>query len=182
MDADRDQAQNSADAPHRLNPPDIHARTIANLDQADWVLGDHTWDVSCLWILRPDDWHSTWVSWRADGSHYGWYINLQAPMHRNPIGFEAMDMMLDVVAEPDLTWRWKDREEFDEVAARGIFDSNTVDRVMTDALAVIDDVEHRRAPFNEPWPSWKPNSSWAAPSPSERMGRDLRLRCRSRQL
>ena len=25
-------------------------------------------------------------------------------------------MMLDVVAEPDLWWEWKDRVEFDEIA------------------------------------------------------------------
>ena len=149
---------------HRPDPPDIHARTIANLDHADWVIGEHTWDVSCLWIVRPDDWHSTWVSWRPDGSHYGWYINLQAPMRRNSVGFEAMDLMLDVVAEPDLSWRWKDRDEFDEIAARGIFDPITVDRVMTEARSVIDDLEHERAPFNEPWPSWRPDPSWSAPS------------------
>ncbi|MCZ7535709.1 MAG: hypothetical protein M5T61_07085 [Acidimicrobiia bacterium] len=72
--------------------------------------------------------------------------------------------MLDVVAEPDLSWRWKDRDEFDEIAARGIFDRRTVDRVMTEALSVIDDLEHKRAPFNEPWPSWRPDPSWSAPS------------------
>ena len=102
-------------SPHRPDPPDIQGRTIESLQHGDWVIGDHTWDVSSLWILRPDEWHSTWVSWRPDGSHLGWYVNLQRPMRRNPIGFEAMDLMLDVVAEPDLSWSWKDREEFEEI-------------------------------------------------------------------
>ena len=150
--------------PHREGPSDIHARTIANLDLRDWVMGEHRWDVSSLWIVRPGDWHSIWVSWRPDGSHLGWYINLQAPMRRNPVGFEAMDMMLDVVAEPDLSWEWKDREEFDEIARRRIFDPVTADRVMTEALAVVDDLNNRRPPFCEPWPSWRPDPSWSHPS------------------
>lgn len=149
--------------PERPDPPDIHGRTIENLDRADWRLGDHVWDVSCLWILRPDDWHSTWVSWRPDGSHLGWYVNLQRPMRRNPVGFEAMDLMLDVVAEPDLSWRWKDREEFDEIVERGIFTEELGAQVMSTAIGVIDDIEHSRPPFDEPWPTWLPDPSWPTP-------------------
>jgi hypothetical protein len=149
--------------PERDDPPDIGARTIASLEHADWVLGDHAWDVSSLWVLRPHAWHSTWISWGANGSHLGWYVNLQAPMRRNPVGFEAMDLMLDVVVEPDLSWRWKDRNEFDEIVARGIFDAETARVVMNEARSVIDDIESPRAPFNEPWPTWRPDPSWNIP-------------------
>lgn len=150
--------------PERADPPDIHARTIESLHRADWVLGEHSWDVSSLWILRPDDWHSTWVSWRPDGSHLGWYVNLEMPMRRTPIGFEAMDLMLDVVVEPDLSWSWKDRDEFDEIVARGIFEPSIARRVSDEAVAVIDDIERRRPPFDGPWPSWRPDPSWRVPS------------------
>ena len=149
--------------PHRSDPPDIHRRTIENLVHEDWELGDHVWDVSSLWILRPGDWHSTLVSWRPDGSNLGWYINLQRPMRRNRVGFEAMDLMLDVVAEPDLSWRWKDREEFDEIVQREIFDSELADHVLAEALATIDDIEHRRQPFDSAWHDWRPDPSWGIP-------------------
>ncbi len=149
--------------PDRPDPPDIHRRTIENLARCDWVLDEHVWDVSSLWILRADDWHSIWVSWRADGSHLGWYVNLQRPMRRNAVGFEAMDLMLDVVADPDLSWQWKDRDEFEEIVDRGIFAPGVADRVMTAALSVIDDIEHRRSPFDEPWPRWRPDASWEQP-------------------
>ncbi|MEO1058415.1 MAG: DUF402 domain-containing protein, partial [Actinomycetota bacterium] len=86
--------------PSRPDPPGRHRRVIENLDRGDWAFGEHVWDVSCLWILDPAAWHSTWVSWRPDGSHLGWYINFQMPMTRTSPGFEAMDLMLDVVAEP----------------------------------------------------------------------------------
>ena len=122
-----------ATPPHRDDPLDIHSRTIQNLLHEDWLMGDDVWDVSSLWILRPGEWHSTWISWLPDGSHLGWYINLQQSLRRTPIGFEAMDLMLDVVVEPDLSWRWKDREEFDEIVQRGLFDDTLAERVMAEA-------------------------------------------------
>lgn len=149
---------------HRPDSPDVHRRTIENLVHRDWELGDHVWDVSSLWILRPDDWHSTLVSWRPDGSHLGWYINLQRPMRRHRFGFEAMDLMLDIIAEPDLSWRWKDREEFDEIVEREIFDADLAERVQAEALTVIDNIERRRPPFDEPWPEWRPDPLWKTPA------------------
>lgn len=150
--------------PTRPDPPDVHRRAIENLHRRDWVLGDHVWDVSCLWIVKPSVWHSIWVSWRPDGSHLGWYVNFQRPMQRNPVGFEAMDLALDIVVEPDRSWRWKDREEFDEIVARGIFDAELAERVETEARSVIDDIEHRRAPFDEPWPQWRAERTWPLPT------------------
>lgn len=150
--------------PHRPDPPDVHRRTIANLVYGDWELGEHVWDVSSLWVLRPGDWHSTWVSWRPDGSHLGWYVNLQWPMRRHRFGFEAMDLMLDIVVAPDRSWQWKDREEFDEVVARGLFTDEVAARVEAEASAVIDDVEHGRPPFCDPWRQWRPEPSWGVPT------------------
>lgn len=44
-----------------------------------------------------------------------------------------MDLMLDVVAEPDLSWRWKDREEFEQIVECGIFEPQLGARVMAEA-------------------------------------------------
>lgn len=71
-------------------------------------------------LVRPDDRYTILVSRRPHDRHLGWYVNLQEPMRRNPIGFEAMDLMLDVVVEPALSWRWRDGEEFDEIVERSI--------------------------------------------------------------
>lgn len=148
--------------PGRTDPDSLKDRTIENLARGDWVYGDHVWDVSCLWLVRPGDWHAVWVSW-LEGAHYGWYINLQRPYRRTALGIEAMDLMLDVVAEPDLTWRWKDAEEFDELVDRGIFDVDTGHRVRGEAEAVIRRIEAREEPFSEPWPDWRPDPGWSPP-------------------
>lgn len=62
------------------------------------------------------------------------WLNLQMPYERTGIGIESMDLMFDVVAEPDL-------------AAR----------VRAEADAVIDRLDQRAAPFDEPWPDWRPD-------------------------
>ena len=165
MDPVRNTTEGAATPPHRSDPLDVHSRTIQNLLHGDWLMGDGVWDVSSLWILRPDEWHSTWISWLPDGSHLGWYVNLQQPLRRTPIGFEAMDLMLDVVVEPDLSWRWKDHAEFDEIVQRGLFDGALAERVLAEAgVRVIADIEHARSPFDEPWPSWRPDPGWGRPA------------------
>jgi len=149
--------------PHRPDPATLDERLLENLTRRDWIFGDQEWDVSCLWIVRPGDWFSIWVSWRPDGSHYGWYVNLQRPYRHTSIGIEAMDLMLDVVVEPDLSWRWKDAEQFDDLVARSVFDSETASTVRKAATSVIARVEARQPPFDEPWPSWRPDPSWRRP-------------------
>lgn len=147
----------------RPDPPTRSERIIENLFHGDWVCGEHTWDVSSLWIIRPGEWHATWISWTAAGNHLGWYINFQRPYRRTTAGFESMDLMLDIVVEPDLTWHWKDEEEFDEIARRRIFDGETTERVRREAAGVIRRIENREPPFNEPWPDWRPPTSWRVP-------------------
>jgi protein associated with RNAse G/E len=74
-----------------------------------------------------------------------------------------MDLMLDVVVEPDLTWRWKDKEEFEEIVERGIFDEALGRRIRDEADAVIESIESERSVFSESWPSWRPDPTWELP-------------------
>ena len=149
--------------PGRPDPGDRTARIIELLKRCDWVHVDHVWDVSCLWLLRPGDRHAVWVSWLPSGEQLGWYINLQRPFRKTSIGIESMDMMLDVVAEPDRTWSWKDDDEFQQILDRGILDPATGQRVRDEALEVIGRIERNEPPFNQHWPQWRPDPSWSTP-------------------
>jgi protein associated with RNAse G/E len=150
--------------PGRFDPPSRKDRVIENLERCDWAYGEHTWDVSSLWILRPGDYHAVWVSWLGSGAHLGWYVNLQRPYRRAADGIEAMDLMLDVVVEPDLTWRWKDHDKFDEIVERGILDRVTEALVRKESAAMIRRIEARQQPFCDPWPSWRPDPRWGIPA------------------
>lgn len=147
----------------RTDPGDRTARVIDLLAKGDWVHVDHVWDVSSLWILKPGDMHAIWVSWLPSGEHFGWYVNLQYAFRRVPGGIEAMDLMLDVVVEPDLQWRWKDDDEFAQILALGLFDADLGASVQAEAETVIERLERRATPFDEPWPEWRPPSHWEPP-------------------
>ena len=90
-------------------------------------------------------------------------MNFQEPFVRTERGISAMDLMLDIVVEPDRSWSWKDREQFDEIERRGIFDATTVRRVRDEADAVIERIERGDPPFGEPWPQWRPDPAWEPP-------------------
>lgn len=53
-----------------------------------------------------------------------WYINLEAPFQRTPIGLDARDQFLDVVFSSNLsTYRVKDEPELDEALSLGLIDA-----------------------------------------------------------
>ena len=76
-----------------------------------------------------------------------------------------MDLMLDVVAEPDCSsWRWKDAEEFDELVDRGVFEPDLANAVRREARSVIDRIEQRSWPFDADRHAGHPGARWPTPA------------------
>jgi len=152
-----------ATPPGRRRPATRLDHVRESLIRGDWVLEDHEWDVSTLWLLEPGAWHAVWVSFLPDGRHLGWYVNLQEPYRRTPRGIQAMDMMLDIVVAPDRSWRWKDEDEFEAVVDAGLYADATVLAIREEAASVIRLIENWLVPFDEPWPEWRPPTGWSIP-------------------
>jgi predicted RNA-binding protein associated with RNAse of E/G family len=74
-----------------------------------------------------------------------------------------MDLMLDVIVDPDRAWHWKDEDELETFVERGVFAPELADRIRDEGLRVIARVEGNRPPFDEPWPAWRPDETWTAP-------------------
>jgi protein associated with RNAse G/E len=149
--------------PERPRPPSRTEHVVRALSRCDWVLENHEWDVSTLWLLEPRASHAVWVSFLPDGRHLGWYVNLQEPYRRTSRGIQAMDMMLDIVVAPDRSWRWKDEDEFQAVIDAGLYTPTAALAVRAEAASVVRRIENRLAPFDEPWPEWRPSSQWSIP-------------------
>lgn len=139
-------------------------RLMKCLALCDWTLTDREWDVSSLWLTNTHDHHAVWVSWLEDGEHFGWYINLQEPFRRTASGFQWMDLMLDVVVEPDRSWRWKDEDDFQGMIDHGLLDEAKAKAVRAEAEDVIGRLEANEPPFCDPWPDWRPDPAWQAPA------------------
>lgn len=129
----------------------------------NWVFRDADWDVDTLSLMRSGNWHALWVSWLPSGEHLGWYVNLQRPFRRSALGFETMDLMLDLIIDPDRTWRWKDEDELATFVERGLVEADLCNRIRAEGLRVAACAERNEPPFCEPWADWRPNPEWERP-------------------
>ncbi len=84
---------------------------------------DYVWDRShVLRFMREGDAHTVELFWDEGWRFVGWYVNLQAPLVVRGDRFDTTDWALDVVVDPDGSWRWKDEDDFAQALALGVFD------------------------------------------------------------
>ena len=137
---------------------DFSTATIGRTVDKEW----HSTDV--LKIMEPGAWFAIWAIWRRDGGPFlGWYVNLQEPFRRTTAGFDTWDLTLDIVVSPDLRWRWKDEDDFSRAQELGWITPRSARNVRIAAQSAIERIENKTAPFNEPWPSWRPDPAWEIP-------------------
>ena len=125
-----------------------------------WVRGDephdHTWNrMQVLRLVRPEEAHTVEVCWDESWSFLGWYVNLQAPLRSSPLGYDTTDWALDLVVEPDGSWRWKDESDFAEAQSLGIFDAGSAAAVREEGERVL-----AERPWPTGWEDWRPPASW----------------------
>jgi predicted RNA-binding protein associated with RNAse of E/G family len=130
------------------NPRSRKDRMIEALAGDGWRHVDHAWELSTVVSVRRGDWFGVWTSWLPGGEHFGYYVNLQMPMRRTALGFESMDLMLDVIATPDLRWEWKDEDEFAGLVELGMYDAELAATVRREADRAVGMLESRTGPFD----------------------------------
>ncbi|OAI42561.1 hypothetical protein AYO38_11370 [bacterium SCGC AG-212-C10] len=131
-------------------------------------LAPANWRRDMLRLMYPGEGHSIWAFWeyndageRVFGSYY---VNMEEPFRRSPIGFDTNDHTLDVIVRPDLSWEWKDKDELEERVAGGIFPREFADQLLDGASSVIARLEARQSPFCDGWDRWTPDPDWDIPS------------------
>jgi len=129
-------------------------------------LRDFTWtDRHVLMVQEPDRMSSIWFWWHEQTWDFiGAYVNLQAPLQRTGVGFDTADYLLDVVVHPDLTWEWKDEDEFAEAQGAGILTPELCDAIRAEGERAIADIEARRWPFDARYETWRPDPAWTVPA------------------
>jgi predicted RNA-binding protein associated with RNAse of E/G family len=93
-----------------------------------------------------------------------WYVNLQAPLRRTPLGFDTVDHALDVIVELDGSWAWKDEDELAEAVEQGLFTVEEAERFHADGERAIARILDREPPFDRDWSSWRPDPDWPMPT------------------
>lgn len=137
-----------------------HARALA---ARDWTFRENEWDSSTLQMWPRGAWHAIWVAWRADGSRWGFYGNVQLPFERTSRGLRTMDLVLDVLVELDGSWRLKDEDELAVFVAHGLIDRDLERRIRAEAEAIIAKADREEPPFDGSFEDWRPDPEWALP-------------------
>ena len=142
-----------------MQRPVSDGRPIRGQADREWELYDHVWHTSSQLALIP--WgraHCLHVIWDDRGEFAGWYVNLQEPLRRSPLGFETDDLVLDIRIQPDGSWAWKDEDELEEAVRLGRF---------TNAEARVIRAEGEHVLEEQPWPTgwedWRPDPGWPLP-------------------
>jgi hypothetical protein len=111
----------------------------------------------------PDTPYSV-LLWTTSDDRKVWYVNLQDPLTRTPLGFDTIDHALDVVIELDRSaWRWKDEEELAEAVRNGLFTPEEAAEFRSWGERAIDRIASREPPFDQDWTGWRPDPAWHHP-------------------
>ena len=116
-----------------------------------------------LALTPPDSWHSVWLFWTVDWQVTRWYVNLQAPIRRTSRGILVQDCALDIAVNPDMSWSWKDEDEFTELFKRGFFTDRQSSSIRAEADRMVQVIEANGSPFSDGWEKWRPDTDWRVP-------------------
>jgi predicted RNA-binding protein associated with RNAse of E/G family len=145
---------------NRLTPQQL-------LSSEQIVLVDRKWvDTDVLMLVTPGAAHAVYVMWEMGQSSLRcWYIDLQEPLRRTPVGFDTRDHILDIVISADRSeWKWKDEDEFREAVAIGLFSRDEALSIRMEGERVISMMQSGASPFCDGWEKWSPPEEWGIPA------------------
>lgn len=131
----------------------------------EWTLEKFSWQTNRLLILtEPGKYYSTIFFWDNQSNKFlCYYINFQLPIRRNRHGLDTLDLDLDLVINPDLTFEWKDEDDYQKGIETGIILPEWVEGIEHAKKEVLGRLASRGYPFDRSWLNWKPDVNWAPP-------------------
>jgi protein associated with RNAse G/E len=138
---------------------------IWDFKDVDWNLSDFIWHTNrVLFIVEPEKFYSINLFWNHEGNIFiGYYVNFQHPYRRHHCGIDAMDLELDVDVKPDLTYKWKDIEDYQRAIECEIIPPKCIQGIEAAKLEIITRIEARQYPFDGSWLDWRPDPNWSPP-------------------
>jgi hypothetical protein len=113
--------------------------SLPAMDARSWGLMDRVWQGhGALELVLPGAAHAWVAIWSGPERRLDhWYVNFQDPLRRTAIGYDTLDLVLDLMVSPDLSaWRWKDETDFEEEQRRGRVSPEAADCIRREADSV----------------------------------------------
>jgi Protein of unknown function (DUF402) len=132
---------------------------------------DHPWYPRTSWygsgvlhVRRPGDAYSIVHFWRGPGGAFSnWYVNLETPYRRTPIGIDYSDQELDIVVLPDGSWSFKDWDLLDEHVALGRYTPSEAAAIRGQGERIGRELDAGTRWWGDRWINWRPDPAWPAP-------------------
>jgi hypothetical protein len=130
-----------------------------------WNMENYLWRTNRLLILlEPEKYYARMLFWEHNsGIFICYYINFQLPFRRSRIGFDTLDLELDIIVEPDHQWYWKDVENYQRGIDCGVIRREWSEQIEITEKEIFKTLENRSYPFDGSWLDWKPNPTWQPP-------------------
>jgi len=133
--------------------------------------GLHPWHGKRRWyghgvlmLQRPEDMHSVWVFWQGERRELaGWYVNIQEPFRRTPLGYDTQDLELDIWVPRDAPWQWKDDELLEERVREGRYTPGQVAATRAEGTRIVAELDSGRRWWDDGWADWRPDPAWPTP-------------------
>jgi len=127
---------------------------------------EYVWRRDTLRLMFPGRRHSVWLSWVNEGSRrafYGYFVNMEEPFRRTPVGFDTQDHTLDIEVTPEHDWKWRDTAELDEHVKHGFYTAPLAGEVWDEGRRTIDEIVRGSHPCLDGWRDWLPDAAWQVP-------------------
>ena len=135
-------------------------------DLDNWVSVPRTWTGgSLVRVLQRDHWYAVDLEYDAERVFVGYYVNFQEPLRSTALGFDTVDLVLDLVIDPSGQGWMKDEDDFANAVAAGHIDARTAELLRAEAARLLRVVERDGSPIQaQEWLAWRPPSDWDAPT------------------
>jgi len=92
----------------------------------DWELRQFPWHTNrVLTITEPGKYYSIMLFWNhASDKFLGTYVHFQLPFKKSHCGIDSLDLDLDLDIGPDLSFRWKDEDDYHQAIEAGAIPRN----------------------------------------------------------
>jgi predicted RNA-binding protein associated with RNAse of E/G family len=134
------------------------------IQEPEWELVEQPYKAHVLSFAWPGSSAAVLLFYGSDWSPSHWYVNLEDPLRRSPVGFDTLDHKLDAIVELDGSWRWKDEDELAEIIERGLLDPADEKGLRAQAEEAVRRIAERDAPFDRDWFGWRPDPDWPEPT------------------
>ena len=125
----------------------------------DWQLAEFSWHTNrVLSVIEPEKCYSIMHFWDHKSAEFlGYYVNFQQPFTRSHCGVDSLDLDLDLIIDPDLSFKWKDEDDYQAAIDHGLISKQWINGIEDAKTEVFEKLEKRAYPFNGAWLDWKPD-------------------------